>query len=240
MNGIAIKLENTKVLTTCISGLSYTEQTNSFRYEGVEYILCEVANDKKHVSYMKYTFQRTTKPNNFIEIIVRRENGRPVTDFKGNKISVTKELKAKLNAMYQNKYYLKVTKEKRQLTRKTKVGICKKCGRSFTIAKDSEATLCPKCRNEKPIFKRVCSICNKEFTTKYPEQKFCSKDCRRLHHNELVRAYVRKVNLKRRLENTRTISCPICGKEFTTVYKNQKYCSDKCRLHHYYLESKIK
>lgn len=233
----SLKARNPKALEFCIEGLRYVKETNSYLYNGVEYVLTDISQKVKQKSYELYMFQRTTKPCNIITILVHRVSGRPITDFKGDRIPVTQSIKSKLNSLYQNKYYKKVTKEKRQLTRKTDVKICEKCGRKFQTQKGSTETVCCTCRRERPVLTKKCLICGKTFTTKYPDQKFCSADCRRINRNARVREYLKTSYLKRKAEKTETRNCLVCGKEFTTSNSNKKYCSDKCRRVSYYLKS---
>lgn len=64
---------------------------------------------------------------------------------------------------------------------------------------------------------KICEYCGKEYKiTKAFEhtQRFCSKNCYYSHINNHKKRYLFK--------------CLICGKEFTTRYSTQKYCSKAC------------
>ena len=57
--------------------------------------------------------------------------------------------------------------------------------------------------------KKICPFCGKEFLSRYPNQKYCSRDC-----------YSSMCKIKTRI-------CPVCGKEFTP-YQNTSCCSKSC------------
>jgi hypothetical protein len=59
---------------------------------------------------------------------------------------------------------------------------------------------------------KICPICNKEFTTNYPNQKYCHNPCKRV-------ISIEKLSLK---------ICLTCKKEFKQKWKNQKYCDLTC------------
>ena len=69
--------------------------------------------------------------------------------------------------------------------------------------------------HSKPVVKRNCLYCGKEFTLKYPSEKkkFCSVEC--VHKSQ-------KITIER--------ICPACGKKFTLDKPCRKkiYCSQSC------------
>jgi 5-methylcytosine-specific restriction endonuclease McrA len=66
--------------------------------------------------------------------------------------------------------------------------------------------------------KKICPICEKEFTAKNRATKYCSKTCRE-------RARKGKGKYKKI-----PITCVVCGKEFVTDREDRKTCSRACRL----------
>lgn len=69
------------------------------------------------------------------------------------------------------------------------------------------------------MYKKICECCGREFETKMPTAKFCSKKCTNEHNRDVY-------NGKRELF---TKVCIKCGKEFQTGRSFQKLCSEKCR-----------
>ena len=99
--------------------------------------------------------------------------------------------------------------------------------------------------------KKVCPICEKEFTTERKQQVTCSYNCRDIrnsHVNGKV-APIKKIcrlcgndffvtsknprqltcgrRCSKRPKNI-LLSCALCNKEFTSGTKNKKFCSQKC------------
>lgn len=63
-----------------------------------------------------------------------------------------------------------------------------------------------------------CEICDKEFISKRPNIKFCSKTC-----------YRRKSKGRGRRKEKHIAICVVCGKEFETYRDDAKTCSKFCR-----------
>lgn len=59
------------------------------------------------------------------------------------------------------------------------------------------------------LITKVCERCGKEYTTRYPNQKYCSSSC-----SSSSRKY--------------KIKCEYCGVEYISGFKNGRYCSSKC------------
>ena len=70
---------------------------------------------------------------------------------------------------------------------------------------------------------KVCIVCNNKFHPNSSSHKCCSKECRRIHDNNLHKSY----RDKNHVEEYRT--CPTCGKEFIYNKYNLKYCSKDCK-----------
>jgi len=69
---------------------------------------------------------------------------------------------------------------------------------------------------------KTCIICNGIYTPTSGRHKCCSKECRRIHDNNLHKSYRNK-------NSTDTYkTCPTCGKEFIYNKHNLKYCSKDC------------
>ena len=72
----------------------------------------------------------------------------------------------------------------------------------------------------KSEFEKICPICDKKYTTKSLESRYCSNTClNRGAHRERKGKY----------KPVKCVSCVVCGKSFETIRNNAKTCSDKCR-----------
>lgn len=86
----------------------------------------------------------------------------------------------------------------------------------------------------------TCPVCNKEFTPKRRNQKFCRSYCLKrdwkLRHRDSVNEWQRKFFRNKsdiRLSGLVAKRCPQCGGEFQALYDRlhpyKTYCSTKCR-----------
>lgn len=103
--------------------------------------------------------------------------------------------------------------------------ICLNCSVNFETTNKSKKYCSIKCCNEynkknrkdprAKNRKKQCQYCNKEFidNTKFNKLKYCSKKCHELWMKENPR---------------HTKICPVCGKEYKSNRKEQKYCSKEC------------
>lgn len=127
---------------------------------------------------------------------------------------------------------------------------CEYCGKEFEHTSRKTIKFCSKeCsleHNKKELFIREqerkrnylelntvyikCNNCGMTFGTTKSNAKFCSKNCRRLHDNELQKQYARK----KRSMFTVDKKCEECGKHFLTTYGNKIFCSNKCNQKYHY------
>ena len=106
---------------------------------------------------------------------------------------------------------------------------CDCCGKEIVVSKSKVDYLkegklkhlyCSKrCANQGSInsSEKECLFCHKKFMASksvFEARKFCSMEC-----YDKFRAAKEKL---------RKIICPMCGKEFFTYHKNQKFCSTEC------------
>lgn len=73
-----------------------------------------------------------------------------------------------------------------------------------------------------------CPYCNKEFTSTFKHQKFCSPECKKAYISEQLKKE-REARRQESIGNYEKV-CPICNKKFIARQYNQKFCSDKCRI----------
>lgn len=113
-------------------------------------------------------------------------------------------------------------------TKEYKQKKCKFCGKSLTRQqlKQNNHYCSSKCSNgirKKTKTKLICKNCGKIFIPKAKDRvTFCSRDC----------AFEYKTANKKQkpkwVETTYEKKCVVCGADFQTIYKTQKYCSEKC------------
>lgn len=107
--------------------------------------------------------------------------------------------------------------------------VCKRCGKLLDTT-DVTVKYCDACKayreSTKMMRRKVCMDCGVEFVG-YPISKRCP-DCAKKANNESVK----KSKIAQRAGTARKIGnaypCAMCGKEYTLVSANQKYCPD-CR-----------
>lgn len=85
--------------------------------------------------------------------------------------------------------------------------------------------------NYKDAQNRVCSVCNKKFSSYVKTRKYCSHSCAgKSEQNKkklkIISGLPRKKRYKKPIE-TKTIICSICNKEFTAM-KVRMTCSKEC------------
>lgn len=87
--------------------------------------------------------------------------------------------------------------------------------------------------------KKVCPICNKEFTPTTEFKKYCSVECREAGDREREKGYTKTEEYKRKRKerylaqreaSIKTKVCPICNKKFKTTNGNAIYCSEACKV----------
>lgn len=72
----------------------------------------------------------------------------------------------------------------------------------------------------------ICKNCEKEFRPKMPDRTtFCSRECA----YEYRSAHKNPKKSKAKEPTAYSKQCAFCGTSFETTYKNQIYCSSKCR-----------
>lgn len=142
-----------------------------------------------------------------LELVVDTRNYY-VKKVNGEKVVVSKEVqKARKQARdkaYNHKYYLKVTKGKREEKKQEKVreAICKICGKPFTfiskpIQGGANRKICSACKallNKKHYYTRKCKRCGATFTTTNKWKVYCSASCRSAYNTKL---YLQKVKSKK-------------------------------------------
>lgn len=112
---------------------------------------------------------------------------------------------------------------------KTRINICKVCGKRFTPYRTFQVYCSDKCRNEvlgrtrqykrTNVVTKKCQHCGKEFETNMKHKLYCCNDCyiaERANYYEPVKS--------------RKVKCEICGEEFETTHGAKKYCSHDCYL----------
>lgn len=67
-----------------------------------------------------------------------------------------------------------------------------------------------------------CQHCGKPYYKVNHTQRFCCKKCRIAH------AVSEGKKARERAAVKRTLTCPTCGKVFTTTHAHKKYCSREC------------
>lgn len=107
---------------------------------------------------------------------------------------------------------------------------CKRCGKPLTKQQiASKNTYCSvRCATqaameEKPVEKAYCLECGKELSRRQIllGNKTCSKSC--------AKRFRDKANLPEQARLIKKKRCKHCGKEFETINKRMKFCSDECR-----------
>lgn len=75
---------------------------------------------------------------------------------------------------------------------------------------------------------KTCQVCGKEFLAAYGSEKFCSKECRDVHRNEIARA---KFKIEYIPKIPKAVKCIFCGSEFVPrrAGTQAKYCSEECK-----------
>lgn len=92
---------------------------------------------------------------------------------------------------------------------------------------------------------KVCKVCGKEFETSQKNQKYCSKECKKIVIRDRNRRYYWNKKAKEcckkhgGIDNcpypdcicdaSTTVVCKHCGKPFIPTGRNHKFCSAKCR-----------
>ena len=96
---------------------------------------------------------------------------------------------------------------------------CIKCGKNFVNNRKSKHCS-RKCRvkRNKPEITKKCNKCKKKFTTKKPNQIYCSAECSP-HARKPTKIKEKK--------------CNICMASFKTNLSLKKYCSKKCAIQSY-------
>lgn len=86
----------------------------------------------------------------------------------------------------------------------------------------------------KPIRRRICPVCGKNFITTNSNHKYCCGECAFIHHRETYNArYQRERKLRAKDDPLEGRICKTCGKTFDAVHRLQRYCSPKCRKNFY-------
>ena len=83
----------------------------------------------------------------------------------------------------------------------------------------------------------ICEHCGKEFESNR-KKRFCSDYCMHKHRYEKLSEQIKEYQKNYREQNKKQItkenvSCVFCGSDFIPQNKNQKFCSDDCRIKFY-------
>lgn len=71
----------------------------------------------------------------------------------------------------------------------------------------------------------ICDICGKPYRKYNSQQKRCSGECSEVYH----RRHASERYRKNAGMNMNVVRCPICGTEFQTHHRAQKYCCKACQ-----------
>ena len=74
------------------------------------------------------------------------------------------------------------------------------------------------------MINKICKICSKEFRPNKPQEKYCSRDCRKVSYKNSSR----KMYLKKHIRYHNK-QCPICYHDFITSNIKKVYCSSICK-----------
>ena len=113
---------------------------------------------------------------------------------------------------------------------------CKKCGEFkaheeyYWKDKKLWQYKCKSCHTKRIIYKVICKVCNKEFETNRPNQKFCSRKCKYNFYNLFTGNSKTKETKNKGYCNIYILNCNNCGKLFVSREGHQKYCSRKCDI----------
>lgn len=78
---------------------------------------------------------------------------------------------------------------------------------------------------KRPIKIKKCEHCEKEFSYKYKERKFCSKSCSARGNQTGGR---NKGTIIKTADRHKHKVCPVCSRTFTNITPSVKYCSHEC------------
>ena len=103
---------------------------------------------------------------------------------------------------------------------------CEECGTPFAKRRGNLKKHCSKeCRNaarrkKRPTYTMCCAYpkCNTEFITKRKEQKYCNKDCKKLHEAEEFQKTLKK--------SKRVCAYELCDKSFLANRKTRYCCKE--------------
>lgn len=76
---------------------------------------------------------------------------------------------------------------------------------------------------DRPTYIKACNCCSTEFSSRNPNQVYCSSKCRK---KTLSKRYYKPKSKKIPIIITK--ECPICSIEFNTSVTSKIYCSEKC------------
>ena len=78
------------------------------------------------------------------------------------------------------------------------------------------------------MYDKICVICDKKYTTKKINQKYCSYVCSRTsaYKSSAERGYIKGKGYRKATPKLKV--CNFCGEKFTTTRGCQKYCSKEC------------
>ena len=109
------------------------------------------------------------------------------------------------------------------------IGHCECCGKTFVKYRPFQKYCSNKCREivyekkyryvKKPMVKKICGNCGKEFETNDSKKKYCCVECCRIFQNSCYEPKEQGIR-----------KCAVCGKEFTITHHAKKYCTDECYL----------
>ena len=137
--------------------------------------------------------------------------GKPFWPSNGREVLCSEECKEKNSREYREKYTkehreARAEQEKQKREEKKKAAMAENDGHLYPA--------------------QMCEQCGKEYWPTRPSQKYCSKECGRVHE-----AFVRMNRDPAEREGHKFFKrqCVICGKEFWPSGPNSICCSDECR-----------
>lgn len=207
-------------------GRTVRTQSDGTKWRGAKCGSCVLINQRKHKEYLG---SRRLYP----KLNCKHCN----IGFK-QKAAVQQYCSPKCNRLdyYKNNKDTILATSKRWVVKTCRVKLCKECNKEFKTSITGTKDYCGKeCRNsvyrryrkqyyrknntsththiKREILTKYCIKCEKEFTTKLIEQKYCSKQC-------TIKPKMIKEIFSR--------LCSCCSSEFQTTREGKKYCSKRC------------
>ena len=209
---------NIEAFTKLIRGLKYNKKEDTFVYRNNSYKLKGVKQVQKGKSLHICFFVNTDNASDIRKVQMKGELP-TYDDFNRIKIKHKKREQVYQHLYYERKIKIKRKVQTQEVEEAKKFFTSKKKKLNKMILNElAEEQKLEKAKNIKP---KYCQECGKKFIPRQHNQRFCSTPCRRKYYHT---QQAKENSLRSRSIKT----CPVCGIQFEG-YKNEKYCSEKCK-----------